>query len=56
MDRELSAGNPELLGYVMGFMSLNLGQAACLLTIIKRYLDGDVSQDEIDCFKVEVPK
>ena len=46
--KELSAGDPLLLSYVMGCMSLNLGQASCLLTSIKRYLDGDVSEREFD--------
>ena len=49
--KELSAGDPELLSYIMGFMKLNLGQASCLLTIIKRYLDGEVSKEEMDRFK-----
>ena len=48
--KELSAGDPELLRWVMGFMNLNLGQASCVLTIIKRYLDGEVSKEEIDRF------
>lgn len=49
--KELSAGDPELLRYVMGFMGFNLGQASCLLTIIKRYLDGEVSKEEMDKFR-----
>lgn len=51
--KELSAGDPELLRYVMGFMKLNLGQASCLLTIIKRYLDEEVTKEEIDRFAKE---
>ena len=48
--KELSAGDPELLRWVMGFIGFNLGQASCLLTIIKRYLDGDVSKEEFGQF------
>jgi len=50
---ELSAGDPKLLRYVMGFMGLNLGQVSCLLTIIKRYLDKEVSAEELDTFSVK---
>jgi len=51
--KELNAGDPELLRYIMGFMKLNLGQASCLLTIIKRYLDGEVSEKELSQFSVK---
>lgn len=48
--KELNAGDPELLRFIMGFMGLNLGQASCVITIIKRYLGGEVSKEEIDKF------
>lgn len=48
--KELSAGDPELLRWVMGFMGFNLGQTSCLLTIIKRYLEGGVSEEELNMF------
>ena len=51
--KELSAGDPELLRWVMGFMGLNLGQVSCLITIIKRYLDGEVSKEEMEMFARE---
>ena len=51
-EKELSPGDPELLRWVMGFMGFNLGQASCVLTLIKRYLDGDVSEEEMDMFAV----
>ena len=45
--KELSAGDPILLKFIMGFMDLNLGQTSCLLTLIKRYLSGEVSEEEL---------
>ena len=46
--KELSAGDPELLRWVQVWTSCGLGHASSLLTIIKRYLDGEVSKEEID--------
>ena len=54
MIKELSAGDPVLLRYVMGFMKLDLGQVSCLLTIIKRYLNDEVSEEEMEMFSCEV--
>jgi len=48
--KRLSAGDRGLLVYVMGFMGLSLGEVSCLITIIKRYLDGEVSREELEMF------
>ena len=49
--KELSAGDPELLRWVQAWTGCGLGHAASLLTIVKRYLDGEVSKEEIDQFE-----
>ena len=50
---ELNAGDRELLRLLKGFAGLDLGRASCLLTIIKRYLDGEVSEEEMNMWARE---
>ncbi len=47
------AGDRELLRLLMGFAGLDLGNASCLLTIIGRYLEGDVTKEEMDMWARE---
>ena len=49
--KEFRAGDPELLRWVQAWQGLNLGQASALLTVIKRYLDGEVSEEDIEQFE-----
>ena len=45
--KELSIGDPELLRWVQAWTGCGLEHASSLLTIIKRYLDGEVSKEQI---------
>ncbi len=47
----LNIKDPELLRWVCARTGYDLGYASNLLTVIKRYLDGKVTKEDIDRFE-----